>query len=444
MTTRTLPLDEPAASGRVVCDCLYFVVDAARPAGGARFPLAGVDQVSIGRGPRARAERDGRRLRIERPDPWMSGEHARLERDVAHWVISDEGARNGVVIGGRRQERALLLDGDLIELGRSCFALARAQPCGGDVVEVDRSAGGELATLDPGLAGRLAELRRIAASLAPVLISGPTGSGKERLARAVHAWSERGGAFVAVNCGALPAGLVESELFGHRRGAFSGAVEQHAGLIAASSGGTLFLDEIGDLPLAAQPALLRVLEEREVRAVGATRAEPVDLRIVAATHRDLDAEVEAGRFRDDLLARLRGFALELPPLAHRRVDLGLMLAELLPPGTGLTTAAVRALWSHDWPRNARELARAMERAAALAAGADVGAEHLPPELAADARDTAVRAIRPAEAERRERLIELLTEHRGNVTRVAAELGKVRSQVQRWLARYGLDPARYRG
>jgi transcriptional regulator with GAF, ATPase, and Fis domain len=158
---------------------------------------------------------------------------------------------------------------------------------------------------------------------------------------------------VPVNCGALPAGLVESELFGHRRGAFSGAVADQPGLVLASAGGTLFLDEIGDLPPAAQAALLRVLEEHEVRAVGATTATKVDLRVIAATHRDLEAMTTAGGFREDLLARLAGFTLDLPPLAARRV--GLRIAAHVPDGTVLAAATARALFAYGWPRNIREL-----------------------------------------------------------------------------------------
>jgi DNA-binding NtrC family response regulator len=256
----------------------------------------------------------------------------------------------------------------------------------------------------------------------------------------VHEASRRTGAFVAVNCAALPAGLVESELFGHKRGAFSGAIADAPGLVLASTGGTLFLDEIGDLPPPAQAALLRVLEEHEVRAVGATTPSAVDLRVVAATHRDLDALVEDTQFREDLVARLAGFELELPALVDRRVDLGLMLTEILPPTAQLAAATARALFAYAWPRNVRELARALERAVALAGAAELAPAHLPDEVATARFE--IPAMPEADT-RRDELVVLLEKHRGNVSKVAGELGKLRQQVQRWLKRYGLDAARYK-
>jgi DNA-binding NtrC family response regulator len=272
-----------------------------------------------------------------------------------------------------------------------------------------------------------------------VLLGGATGTGKERVARAVHDLSGRSGAFIAVNCGALPATLVESELFGHKKGAFSGAVSDSPGLVVASSGGTLFLDEIGDLPPPAQAALLRVLEEHEVRPVGATTVTQVDLRVVAASHRDLDAMSDDDAFREDLLARLAGFQLELPALADRRVDLGTMLAEIAPDAK-FAAAAVRALFAYGWPRNVRELVRALERAAALAGASEITLAHLPEEIAT-AKFTA-EPVAPPDA-RRDELVALLEKHKGNVTKIAGELGRVRQQVQRWLKRYGLDPELYR-
>jgi DNA-binding NtrC family response regulator len=274
-----------------------------------------------------------------------------------------------------------------------------------------------------------------------VLISGPNGSGKEKIAEIVHANSpRRQQPFVKVNAGGLPDDLLEAELFGAEVGAFTGATKRRIGRFEAADGGTLFLDEIGDLPAPAQAALLRVLEAHEVRAVGATAATQVDLRVVAATHRDLDDLVEDGAFRDDLVARLAGFDIELPALAQRRVALGVMLAELVPPTTQLAANAARALFAYAWPRNARELVRAVERAVQLAGAAEVSIVHLPEEIA-----TARFAppIAPAADARRDELHALLEKHKGNVSKVAGELGRVRQQVQRWLKRYGLDPERYR-
>ena len=435
---KTQTLDDPSPVAAALVDHLYVVIVAGEPRPGRRWALDGVDRIEVGRGAALEARRQGSVLRVDCPDGWMSSQHVRFEREGGHWVVCDAGSRNGLTIDGARVDaragRTILERDHVIEAGRSFFMLRTGEPAA-----AEPRAGDLLATLDPSLAMQLDQLRRIAASTVPVVIGGPTGSGKERIARAIHAGSGRTGAYVPVNCGALPAGLVESELFGHRRGAFSGAVTDHVGLVAASDGGTLFLDEIGDLPVPAQAALLRVLEEHEVRPVGATAGVRVDLRVVAATHRDLDDMVERRTFREDLLARLAGFELELPPLAERRVDLGLVLAEIAPPAARLTAPAARALFAYDWPRNLRELVQAIDRAVALAGTAELGPEHLPPEITAASWP----ARAATEDRRRDELVALLVKHRGNVSRIASELGHVRQQVQRWLKRYGLDPARYR-
>jgi DNA-binding NtrC family response regulator len=440
VNTQTLPIDESSGGTRARTDHLYLALTAGKPIGGARWSLEGIDRVEIGRGASRSIKRDGRTLRVDVPDPWMSSAHVRFERERAHWVAMDAGSRNGILVNGSKQDRAVVMDADVVEAGRSFFILRAGELAAEPALDLTPRAEGTLATLDPLLAASFDELRRIAPAQLPVLIGGPTGAGKERVARTLHEASGRSGAFVPVNCGALPAGLVESELFGHKRGAFSGAIADQAGLVATSSGGTLFLDEIGDLPAPAQAALLRVLEEHEVRAVGATTATRVDLRVVAATHRDLDALVEDGTFRDDLVARLAGFEIDLPPLLDRRVDLGVMLTELVPPATQLAAATARALFAYHWPRNVRELARTIERAVALAGAAELLPGHLPDEVAT-ARFATPAA--PAADARRDQLVALLEKHHGNVSKVAVELGRVRQQVQRWLKRYGLDPERYR-
>ncbi|HEY6034849.1 MAG TPA: sigma 54-interacting transcriptional regulator, partial [Kofleriaceae bacterium] len=346
------------------------------------------------------------------------------------------GSRNGILVSGAKVERAVVIGGEIVEAGRSFFALGLGEPQAEAVLEAELR---PLATLLPDLAARFGELRRIARTGVPVVIGGATGTGKERVAFAIHTDSGRSGAFVPVNCGALPAGLVESELFGHKKGAFSGAIADAPGLVVASDGGTLFLDEIGDLPAPAQAALLRVLEEHEVRAVGGTTGVAVDLRVVAATHHDLAELVAAGEFREDLYARLAGFELELPSLAERRIDLGAMLVEIAPDAR-FSAAAIRALLAYAWPRNVRELVRAVERAAALAGDDEIAAAHLPEAVAA-ARLAAVSA--PAPDALREELIAQLEKHRGNISQVAVEMGRARQQVQRWLKRYAIDAERYR-
>ncbi|HEY4239063.1 MAG TPA: sigma 54-interacting transcriptional regulator [Kofleriaceae bacterium] len=430
MNSRTLSAESEALAtvGRV--DHLYLIVAGGVPAVGARWSLAGVDRVEIGRGAVRGVQRTGSALRVDCPDAWMSSAHVRFERERAHWVAVDAGSRNGILVGGAKVDRAVVIGGEIVEAGRSFFAIGLDEP------QIDAALEGPLATLLPDLAARFAELARIAQTRVPVAIHGATGTGKERVAQAIHAASGRRGAFVPVNCGALPAGLVESELFGHRRGAFSGAVADAPGLVLASDGGTLFLDEIGDLPAPAQAALLRALEEHEVRAVGATGAIAVDLRVVVATHHDLDELVATGRFREDLFARLAGFELELPSLAERRVDLGAMLAEIVPRAR-FAAATVRALLAYAWPRNMRELVHAVERAAALAGDVEIAPSHLPPAIAS-AREAPVAADA-----RRDELVALLEKHRGNISKVAEELGRARQQVQRWLKRYAIDAERYR-
>jgi transcriptional regulator with GAF, ATPase, and Fis domain len=313
-----------------------------------------------------------------------------------------------------------------------------------DAAELRPAAPG-LATLAPALEAELARLLAIARSPVPVLVRGETGTGKELIASAIHGLSGRPGSFVAVNCGALSKSLVESELFGYRKGAFSGADQDRPGLVRSADRGTLFLDEIGDLPAAAQAALLRALQEHEVLPVGDIRPVKVDLRVVVATHRDLDAMVARNEFRADLLARIAGLRLDLPPLRERREDLGLLVAALLGRHAGdragsmrFTCEAARALLLYRWPLNVRELEQCIAGAAALTASEVELSSVEPPRTARTPRP-----LSAEEAQRRERLVALLRAHGGNVTAVARELGKARFQVQRWLKRYGLDPKRPR-
>jgi hypothetical protein len=345
---------------------LFLVMECARPlAGGARWSLEGIDEVDVGRGPTRTAAREGRRLVVRVPDPSVSAVHARLLRVGAGWAVVDPGSTNGTIVDGQRVARAPLNDGALLALGSTLFTVKTAATPREALVNVDLDGSDATTTLLPTYARSLESLRQVMRSRLPVLLLGESGTGKEVLARAVHASSGRSGPWVAVNCGAIPETLVESQLFGHARGAFSGAVRDEPGLIRSSEGGTLFLDEIGDLPRTSQAALLRVLQEREVLSVGSTRAVRVDLRIVSATHRRVDA-LQGDAFRADLYARLAGYVHELPPLRERREDMGLLVSALLralaPERAGRIALSVElgtAIVRHAWPLNVRELEHAL-------------------------------------------------------------------------------------
>jgi transcriptional regulator with GAF, ATPase, and Fis domain len=299
-----------------------------------------------------------------------------------------------------------------------------------------------------------------------VVLSGESGTGKEVLARAVHGISGRSGAFVAVNCGALPDELVESELFGSRKGAYSGATEDRPGLVRSADRGTLLLDEIGDLPLSSQAAFLRVLQEREVVPVGATRPVPIDIRLIAATHRDLEALIVKGKFREDLFARISGVKVTLPPLRERREDLGLLIATLLartgtaPDDVSFDVEAARVLFRYRWPRNIRELEKALAGAVVLANGAPISAKHLldagvdptrvwddgetvDRDLDEDVGPIDERNLTDDDRRLRDELTRLLGEHKGNISQIARVKGKARMQIQRWCKRFRLDPESFR-
>jgi transcriptional regulator of acetoin/glycerol metabolism len=431
-------------------------------AGSTRHALAELDEVVIRRAAARCATRSARRLELAVPDPRMSQLHARFVRELTRWVVEDAGSKNGVRINGTRHQRAALSDGDVLQLGHTFFLFRAARPAAARYpVDCDRSTApaplAELATFLPGLAAAFDDLAVVARTGAAILISGQTGTGKELVARAVHAFAGRTGSFVAVNCGALPETLAESELFGFRKGAFSGATQDRLGLIRSADRGTLFLDEIGDLALGSQATLLRVLQEREVCPVGSSEPVAVDLQVVAATHHDLDALIAQGRFRRDLHARLAAFTLRLPALRDRVDDLGLLIAELLarmPRGDGgpvrFTADAAAAVLCHDWPSNIRELAACLVVSTALARGEPVRPEHLPEAVRgaaaarADAPDrTPEPAAGPAGDDRRAALIALLVEHRGNISAVARAAKRSRVQIHRLLRRFAIDAERFR-
>jgi len=432
---------------------LFLEIECERPvAGPARHLLSGYQSVRLCRGPKRTVRLPGEGvLEIGVPDGWMSKAHAEICRQKDGWTIRDLESKNGTLVDGERMLTAELLDQTLIQVGRTFFRfrtdLRLSGPAILDAKDLPEGPAG-LATFSHPFGEVLLRSRAAAASRVPVLLQGESGTGKEVFARAIHTWSGRSGAFVAVNCGAVHQNLVESELFGHRKGAFSGAERDQPGLVRTSDGGTLFLDEIGDLPPAAQAALLRVIQESEVTPVGATRPEQVDLRVVAATHRDLDRMVRAGTFRHDLLARLNGVALDLPPFRDRPEDVPLLIATLLRklsperPDVKLSPEAARALLEHHWPLNVRELEQALAGALALSAVGTIQREHLPSALR-DPQAEAGPELTEEEMRHRDKLISLLRQHRGNLAAVARAVGKGRTQVVRWVGRYRLDATAYR-
>ncbi|CAG0967960.1 Transcriptional regulatory protein QseF [Burkholderiales bacterium] len=306
-------------------------------------------------------------------------------------------------------------------------------------------------TRSPAMEDLLRQARLVADSDAAVLITGESGTGKELFAQAIHRASRRSARpFVAVNCGAIPGELLESELFGHARGAFTGAVQAHKGLFQSADGGTLLLDEIGDMPLPLQVKLLRALQEGEVRPVGATQAIPVDVRVISATHRDLEAQRAAGLFREDLYYRLNVVSIKLPGLADRREDIPLLathflrrLAERYRKAVPvLAPDAMQALVAAPWPGNVRQLLNLLEQAVALATTGVIPASLVQSALREDAA-----ALVPFEEARktfeRDYLVRLLKITGGNVTQAAQLAKRNRTEFYKLLQRHRLEPGMFK-
>jgi len=388
----------------------------------------------------------------------VSRKHAEIFAERGRFWIRDLGSTNGVIVDGQRTDEAELEQNSELRIGDAIFKFVDTG--GGDYsryrVDGAMAPGSRrlFQSKSPLVGGfemdRLSSaLDQISRTPVSVLVLGESGTGKEVAARFLHDQSGRSGDFHAVNCAALPENLIESELFGYKRGAFSGADRDKTGIIQAAHRGTLLLDEIGDMPLLAQAKLLRVLQSREVLPVGATKPEPVDVRIVAATHRDLSRMQKEGRFRRDLFARLNEFAVYLPPLRDRKEDLFQLVRTFL-ARQGRTDCAfsfpfMAALLHHDWPYNVRELESAIKRATALSPGQEL-TELTLPESVQEAIVDYARGPRakPSEGPTAEELRALLAEAEGNIAEVGRRLGKARMQVHRWLKRYGIDMADYRG
>jgi two-component system, NtrC family, response regulator GlrR len=337
-------------------------------------------------------------------------------------------------------------------LDKIAQAVALGAPAASPHAKGDERWREEIVSRSARMAELLAEAQMVARSDASVLLRGDSGTGKELLARAIHKASSRGRKpFVAVNCGAIPEALLESELFGHMKGAFTDAVANHKGLFQAADGGTLLLDEIGDMPPALQVKLLRVLQERAVRPLGSSQSIPVDVRIVSATHRDLDAAMAAGQFRQDLYYRLNVVTLTLPTLAERREDIPLLANHFLHKLatkygrrlSGFSPEAMKALTASSWPGNVRQLYNVVEQVCALSTTALVPLALVQRAL----RAPGVEVLNYAEAKRRferEYLVGLLKMTDGNVADAARLAGRNRTEFYRLLQRNELTPGLFKG
>ena len=401
-------------------------------------------------------------------DATVSRRHAELVRTREGILLRDLGSTNGTFVGPVRIKEVFLGPDTRFKLGRTELIFSPED----EVIEVAPSREDRF----EGLVGASVAMReifgileRVAPTNLTVLITGETGTGKELASRAVHLRSHRAnGNFVVFDCGAAPENLIESELFGHKRGAFTGAVDSRPGVFEQADGGTIFLDEIGELPLDLQPKLLRVLEQRELRRIGDNQTRQIDVRVVAATNRDLRREVEAGRFREDLYYRLAVVELQLPPLRERISDLPHLVAHVLRRSDHGSTVhsiareVMEVFESYHWPGNVRELANVVERAIPFSDGPEISLSALPPSLRGTAR--APRVAQPAasstaaaglvaealadrpfkdakdqliEAFEKEYLIDLLDRHDGNVSKAARAADMDRKSITRLMKKHGV-------
>jgi transcriptional regulator with GAF, ATPase, and Fis domain len=409
-------------------------------------------------------------------DPAASRRQSIVRADDDGYLVSDLGSANGTYLNGSRVlAPARLKHGDEITIGstRIRFAGDPAHVAHPDLpaddstrVREDAHSGQVLLGASRAMEDLFHLIEKASASPLPTLLEGETGTGKELVARAIHQASRNAkGPFLPVNCAAVPENLLESELFGHRRGAFTGATGDHEGLFEAAAGGTVFLDEIGEMPLAMQPKVLRVLQEGELTRIGEIRARKVDFRLVAATNRDLLHEVERGTFRGDLYYRISAFPIRLPTLRERRDDIPLLVESFLVVAArrhgkrvgAVSAEAMQALAEFDWPGNVRELQNEVQRAVALAKEGDaIGLAHLSPKLTSErgatsdptderpptapgtASATAPGSLRAARDAFESRFIaEVLEQQGGSVLRAARVLGLTRAGLYKKLKELGL-------
>ncbi|MFO0547133.1 MAG: sigma 54-interacting transcriptional regulator [Polyangiaceae bacterium] len=423
-------------------------------------------------------------------DPGLSRKHAQVQSVAGQYLLRDLGSRNGTFVNGERVDFAApLAEGDRVRLGQSItlqFLLvdAAAERSLENTFEASHktyerlvseekgapappAVGGPIVT-DPVMHAVYKEARRAAQSNLTILLLGETGAGKDVLARAIHMASPRAKKpYLAINCAAISETLLESEIFGHEKGAFTGAATSRAGLLESADGGTVFLDEIGELPLSIQVKLLRVLEDRTVLRVGGRSAKAVDVRFVAATNRDLLAEIDRNTFRRDLYYRLAGITLRVPPLRERKSDIATLaasFAEAAARSLGrkppiLSPETVGALQSHDFPGNVRELKNLMERAVVMSSASVLLPSHLgelgqkrppsaPPVVAARAAAPAAEGAGGALKDQlddleRTRILAALDECGGNQSRAAEKLGMSRRTLVARLSAWGMTRPRTR-
>jgi len=405
------------------------------PSGPERSVVLGVAHVRIGAG----SSND-----VVLEDPHASRFHCELRRTDEGWLLRDLGSTNGTRVGEVSIKEGWLRSGATITVGetRIRFLADDGRP------EEVRTSAGESFGDAVGRSLRMREvfgvLERIAATDLTVLIGGETGVGKDVLARAIHAASTRAKKpFVVFDCAAVAPTLIESELFGHQKGAFTGATDSREGAFARADGGTLFLDEIGELALDLQPKLLRALEQRTVRPVGGAREQPVDVRIIAATHRKLDEAVKEGRMRQDLYFRLSVVSIEVPPLRQRREDLPLLIDKMVrAQGRVVTIAAetAKVLESYDWPGNVRELRNVVESALAVCDGPVLEPRHLlffKPRRRDPTIERLPLAGKTLESIEKAAIQQTLEQMNGNKTRAARALGISASTLYEKVKKYGL-------
>lgn len=412
-------------------------------------PLPDHGRVTFGRDPACDVLLDGTEV---------SRCHAAIERARDGTpVLVDLASRNGCFVDGVRTERASLTDGSVLRVGNWIGLFFQNPPA----VAPGRSTFERLTTglwVGPRLMAALAPARTAAASDLPIVLQGETGTGKERVARAIHQWSGRTGPFVAVNCAALPDTMAEAELFGYRKGAFTGAERASPGWFRSADGGTLLLDELADMPVLLQSKLLRVLEEREVCPLGETRPVPIDVRVLAATQTAIGDAVASRQFRADLAARLEGLTVVLPPLRDRREEVPFLATQLLQEHAGaaappsLHPSLVEKLCLHDWPLNVRELVLLVRQWLALHGSEPVlTASALPPRMRrqtserASLADSGPVADPPASVDLNDPavLIEAVRSNKGNLARAAASLGISRQRLYRLLEEGQVDVASLR-